>query len=110
MPSSVDRRCTTQRRKQLQAPLRPLSPKVVPSRKKKSDSSTNTSNKPEYVFPSCYGRYGSHRPMSAAALNWVTTSSWEYAQKDQQPPGKFDPRDMRCAGSTILHEAGYNSD
>lgn len=64
----------------------------------------------EYVFPSRYGRYGPHRPMSAATLNRVTTSSWEYAQNDQQPLGKLGPRDRRCAGSTILHEAGHNSD
>lgn len=61
----------------------------------------------EYVFPS---RYETHRPMSAATLNRVMTSSWEYAQKDQQPLGKFGPHDMRRTGSTILHEAGYNSD
>ena len=61
----------------------------------------------DYVFPS---RYETHSPMSSATLNRVMTSCWEYAQKDNQPLGKFGPHDMRRTGSTILHEAGYNSD
>lgn len=61
----------------------------------------------EYVFP---GRYESHEPMSAATLNRVMTLSWQYAQKDGKALGKFGPHDMRRTASTILHEAGYNSD
>lgn len=48
--------------------------------------------------------------MSAATLNRVMTLCWEYAQKDGKPLGKFGPHDMRRTASTILHEAGYNSD
>lgn len=61
----------------------------------------------EYVFPS---RYDSHLPMSPATLNRVMTLCWEYAQKDGAALGKFGPHDMRRTASTILHEAGYNSD
>ncbi|WP_417282887.1 tyrosine-type recombinase/integrase [Comamonas sp.] len=61
----------------------------------------------DYVFPS---RYEIHKPMSAATLNRVMTLSWEYAQKDGHTLAKFGPHDMRRTGSTILHEAGYNSD
>ena len=61
----------------------------------------------DYVFPS---RYETHRPMSSATLNRVMTLCWEYAQKDGQALAKFGPHDLRRTGSTILHEAGYNSD
>lgn len=61
----------------------------------------------EYVLPS---RYDSHLPMSAATLNRVLTLCWQYAQKDGKPLAKFGPHDMRRTASTILHEAGYNSD
>lgn len=60
-----------------------------------------------YVFPS---RYDSHLPMSAATLNRVMTLCWQYAQRDGKNLGKFGPHDMRRTASTILHEAGYNSD
>lgn len=61
----------------------------------------------DYVFPS---RYEIHKPMSSATLNRVLTLCSEYARKAGQPLGKFGPHDMRRTGSTILHEAGYNSD
>lgn len=61
----------------------------------------------DYVFPS---RYEIHKHMSSATLNRVMTACWEYAQKDKQAFCKFGPHDMRRTGSTILHEAGYNSD
>lgn len=61
----------------------------------------------QYVFPS---RYDSHLPMSAATLNRVMTLCWQYAHKDGKPLAKFGPHDMRRTASTILHEAGYNSD
>lgn len=60
-----------------------------------------------HVFPS---RYDSHLPMSAATLNRVMTLCWQYAQRDGKNLGKFGPHDMRRTASTILHEAGYNSD
>ncbi|MCB6184248.1 tyrosine-type recombinase/integrase [Leeia sp. TBRC 13508] len=61
----------------------------------------------DYVLPS---RYDSDKPMSSATLNRVLTLVHEQAQKDGQPLGKFGPHDLRRTASTLLHEAGYNSD
>ncbi|QBH20805.1 site-specific integrase [Alcaligenes faecalis] len=61
----------------------------------------------EYVLPS---RYDTDTPMSSATLNRVLTQVYELAQKDGQPLGKFGPHDLRRTASTLLHEAGYNTD
>src|SRR5690606_14822325 len=36
--------------------------------------------------------------------------TYQLAQKDGKPLGKFGPHDLRRTASTLLHEAGYNSD
>ncbi|TDY97427.1 UNVERIFIED_ORG: site-specific recombinase XerD [Herbaspirillum seropedicae] len=61
----------------------------------------------EYVLPS---RYDSDLPMSSATLNQVLTSTYRLAQKEGRVLGKFGPHDLRRTASTLLHEAGYNSD
>jgi integrase len=61
----------------------------------------------EYVLPS---RYDSDLPMSAATINQVLTLTYRLAQKEGVPLGKFGPHDLRRTASTLLHEAGYNSD
>lgn len=61
----------------------------------------------EYVLPS---RYDPGAPMSSATLNQVLTLTYRLAQKEGKPLGKFGPHDLRRTASTLLHEAGYNSD
>jgi integrase len=61
----------------------------------------------DYVLPS---RYDSDLPMSAATLNRVLSSTYKAAQKDGEQLGKFGPHDLRRTASTLLHEAGYNTD
>lgn len=61
----------------------------------------------EFVLPS---RYDSDVPMSAATLNQVLTLTYKAAQKDGKPMAKFGPHDLRRTASTLLHEAGYNTD
>jgi len=61
----------------------------------------------DYVFPS---RYDSDLPMSTATINQVLTLTYRLAQKEGQPLSKFGPHDLRRTASTLLHEAGYNSD
>lgn len=61
----------------------------------------------DYVFPS---RYDSDVPMSSATLNQVLTLTYKAAQKDGKSIGKFGPHDLRRTASTLLHEAGYNTD
>lgn len=61
----------------------------------------------DYVLPS---RYDSDLPMSAATINQVLTLIYRLAQKEGVPLGKFGPHDLRRTASTLLHEAGYNSD
>jgi len=60
-----------------------------------------------YVLPS---RYDIDRPMSAATLNRVLEGVCENAAKDGHTLDKFGPHDLRRTASTLLHEAGYNSD
>lgn len=60
-----------------------------------------------YVLPS---RYDPDIPMSKATLNRVTTLVWKAAQEDGKPLGKFCVHDLRRTASTLLHEAGYNTD
>lgn len=61
----------------------------------------------DYVLPS---RYDSDLPMSAATINQVLTLTYRLAEKEGVPLGKFGPHDLRRTASTLLHEAGYNSD
>lgn len=61
----------------------------------------------EYVLPS---RYDTDLPMSSAMLNQVLTLTYRLAQKEGQPLAKFGPHDLRRTASTLLHEAGYNTD
>ncbi len=60
-----------------------------------------------YVLPS---RYDIDSPMSSATLNQVLTLTYRLAQKEGQKLGKFGPHDLRRTASTLLHEAGYNTD
>lgn len=55
-------------------------------------------------------RYDSDAPMSAATLNQVLTLTYKAAQKDGKALTKFGPHDLRRTASTLLHEAGYNTD
>jgi len=61
----------------------------------------------EYVLPS---RYDTDKLMSSATLNQVLTLTYRLAQKEGQPLAKFGPHDLRRTASTLLHEAGYNTD
>ncbi len=61
----------------------------------------------EYVLPS---RYDSDLPMSSATLNRVLTLTYQAAQKNGETLAKFGPHDLRRTASTLLHEAGYNTD
>lgn len=61
----------------------------------------------EYVLPS---RYDSDMPMSAATINQVLTLTYRLAHKEGLPLGKFVPHDLRRTASTLLHEAGHNSE
>jgi integrase len=61
----------------------------------------------EYVLPS---RYDSDLPMSNATANQVLTLTYRLAQKEGKSLGKFGPHDLRRTASTLLHEAGYNTD
>ncbi len=60
-----------------------------------------------YVLPS---RYDPDIPMSKATLNQVTKLTFLAAQKNGQVLDKFGPHDLRRTASTLLHEAGYNTD
>jgi integrase len=48
--------------------------------------------------------------MSAATLNRVLALTYQAAQKDGEQLSKFGPHDLRRTASTLLHEAGYNTD
>jgi integrase len=48
--------------------------------------------------------------MSSATLNQVMKLTYQLAPKDGKPLSKFGPHDLRRTASTLLHEAGYNSD
>ncbi|GAA3711594.1 site-specific integrase [Oceanisphaera sediminis] len=61
----------------------------------------------DYILPS---RYDSDLPMSSATLNRVMDLTYKLAQKEGQPLAKFGPHDLRRTASTLLHEAGYNTD
>ncbi len=61
----------------------------------------------DYILPS---RYDSDLPMSSATINRVLSLTYKAAQKDGQSLDKFGPHDLRRTASTLLHEAGYNTD
>ncbi len=61
----------------------------------------------EWVLPS---RYDADAPMSNATLNRVLELVYTLAQKDGKDLAKFGPHDLRRTASTLLHEAGYNTD
>ncbi len=61
----------------------------------------------DFVLPS---RYDSDAPMSSATINQVLTLTYKAAQKDGKSLAKFGPHDLRRTASTLLHEAGYNTD
>lgn len=48
--------------------------------------------------------------LSKATLNQVTKLVWTSAQADGQDLPQFSPHDFRRTASTLLNEAGYNSD
>lgn len=60
-----------------------------------------------YVLP---GRYETDQPMSPATLNRVITATVDKVNKDGEALAPFCVHDLRRTGSTLLHEAGYNSD
>lgn len=61
----------------------------------------------DYVLPS---RYDSDQPMSSATLNRVLEMTYKLAQQEGISLAKFGPHDLRRTASTLLHEAGYNTD
>jgi integrase len=60
-----------------------------------------------YVLPS---RYDPDIHMSKATLNQVTKLAFKAAQEDGKPLADFTPHDLRRTASTLLHEAGYDTD
>ena len=60
-----------------------------------------------YVLPS---RYDPHEHMSDATLNKVTGLASQAALADDKNLPYFTPHDFRRTASTVLHEAGYNTD
>jgi hypothetical protein len=60
-----------------------------------------------YLLPS---RYDLDKPMSSTTLNRVIDATVERAQKAALPLEHFGVHDLRRTASTLLHEAGFNSD
>lgn len=60
-----------------------------------------------YLMPS---RYDTEKPMSNATLNRVTDEIARIAREEGLPLDPFTVHDLRRTASTLLHEAGYNSD
>ena len=60
-----------------------------------------------YLLPS---RYDADKPLSDATLNRVIDVVVEKAKAERLPLEKFTVHDLRRTGSTLLHEAGFNSD
>ena len=60
-----------------------------------------------YVLPS---RYDPDKPMNGATLNVVLTSVVQRAVNDGCVLDSFSPHDLRRTASTLLHEAGFNTD
>lgn len=61
----------------------------------------------EYILPS---RYDTDLPMSSATLNQVLSLTNKLAQSEGKQLDKFGPHDLRRTASTLLREAGYNTD
>jgi len=61
----------------------------------------------DWVLPS---RYDPERPMSNATLNRVLTLTAKAARENGKPLADFCPHDLRRTASTLLHEAGFNTD
>lgn len=61
----------------------------------------------QYILPN---RYDGEKHMSDATMNRTLDLVWRGAQADGKPLGKFGPHDLRRTASTLLHEAGYNTD
>ncbi|MYZ51576.1 tyrosine-type recombinase/integrase [Malikia spinosa] len=61
----------------------------------------------DFILPS---RYDADAPMSSATLNRTLELVYRLAQKESKDLAKFGPHDLRRTGSTLLHEAGYNTD
>lgn len=61
----------------------------------------------KYVFPS---RYDSFRPVSNATFNRITDSAHKLAAEIELPLEPFTIHDLRCTGSTLLNELGFNRD
>ena len=60
-----------------------------------------------YLHP---GRYETRLPISAATLNRVIDSTVELIRKRGDEFESFTVHDLRRTASTLLHEAGFNSD
>ncbi len=60
-----------------------------------------------YLLPS---RYDPDVPISNATLNRVLSSVTAVARDSGKELADFGPHDLRRTASTLLHEAGYNSD
>jgi len=60
-----------------------------------------------FIFPS---RDGPDRPMNGATLNRVLAVTIATANEAGCFLSSFSPHDFRRTSSTLLHEAGYNSD
>jgi integrase len=55
-------------------------------------------------------RYEPGKPMNGATLNRVLVAVVEVANRDGVALDHFSPHDLRRTASTLLHEAGYNTD
>jgi len=60
-----------------------------------------------FILPS---RYEGDKGMSNNTLNRVITVTVEHAKKKDLPLDDFTVHDLRRTGSTLLHEAGFNTD
>ena len=60
-----------------------------------------------WVLPS---RHNAEAPMSNATLNRALKLVYTMAQQDGKELARFWPHDLRRTASTLLHEAGYNTD
>ena len=60
-----------------------------------------------YILP---GRYETDQPMSEPALNRVITATVVKANNEGHEIAHFSVHDLRRTASTLLHEAGFNSD
>lgn len=60
-----------------------------------------------FIFPA---RYDGDLPISKATLNRITMAVLEKARDEGVPFAPFTPHDFRRTASTMLHEAGFQSD